>query len=212
MLHTTLLALAYGAIYCYKKWKIRGLASLLLMMFAASTHAQWQRVEGLPQVTFTTLFSADGQLYASTADRIYFSPDGGDQWYETAQVHAEEDEISEFLIHEGIWYAGLLRGGCYRSNDGGQTWQVMNQGLTGLGSRSIAAFAIRGDSLYAATYGGGVFVRSLSAAQTVWSSYNQNMPWGNVQSLTADGEYLLAGSGGNATLVRNHSSQTYWTE
>ncbi|MDX1913399.1 MAG: YCF48-related protein [Saprospiraceae bacterium] len=212
MLYTTLLALLYGVVYCYKKWKIKGLAMPIFLLLTLPLSAQWQRVEGLPEITFTTLFSAEGQLYAATSNRVYRSPDGGDQWYPSAIVHNDTDDINDMFIHQGVWYVGLLRGGCYRSTNGGQSWQALNQGLNGLGSRSISSFALRGDSLYVATYGGGVYVRALSAPASPWSPYNQNIPWGNVQSLTTDGDYLLAGSGANASLARNHRSESHWTE
>lgn len=212
MLHTTLLALLYGAIYCYKKMKIKGLALSLLLAISLPVSAQWKRVELLPQITFTSLFSAEGQLYATSANHVYRSPDGGDHWYPSAIVHNDTDEINDIFIHQGIWYVGMLRSGCYRSTDEGQSWQALNQGLNGLGSRSISSFALRGDSLYVATFGGGVFVRSLLAPGSGWSPFNQNIPWGNVQSLTTDGDYLLAGSGANATLARNHRNEAYWTE
>jgi len=189
------------------------LAALLLLLSSIQADAQWKRVVALAPEAFFVLHSSEGQLYAASTDRIYRSPDAGDTWAELSQVHQhQDDEITDLLIHNGIFFVSTLLHGCYLSADHGQTWQPSNTGLEGLGSQNISALARRGDVLYAATYGSGVFARSLKAVQSPWAPYNQNMPWGNAQSLWADDDLLVAGAGANATLSLNEGNGPTWQE
>ncbi len=185
----------------------------LLLCIIVPAQAQWTRITALAPEPFFTLESHEDQLYAATSNRIYRSTDNGHTWVASGPVQQSQgDDITGVVIHKGKIFVSTLLNGCHISTDGGQNWTALNAGFSGLGSQNISALAQRGDSLYASTIGAGVFVRSLTAAPAIWAPYNQNMPWGNVQCIFADGHLLLAGAGANATLSRNESNSPTWHE
>ncbi len=68
-----------------------------------------------------------------------------------------------------VLYVGTFGQGVFKSQDGGQSWQAMNNGL---GNLTIQSLAIRSNAttLYAGTYGSGIY-RSLDSGET-WEAIN----------------------------------------
>lgn len=99
-------------------------------------------------------------LYAGTAHKgFYKSIDGGLSWQykgngmepNTAVGAIVVDPVRNNIIYSGTWQEGVLM-----SKNGGDSWQKINTGLT---MRSVTGLAVSsdGETLYAATSGGGVF-------------------------------------------------------
>ncbi len=174
--------------------------------------AQWQKITTLPDETFYAMCQENNRMYAATANRVYWSDDGGAQWTPSADIHQQEDEVIDLLVINGIIYASTVVKGCYVSIDSGAHWQLHNDGLNGPGAQNHTALARRGDSLYVATVGAGVYVKPLLPVLASWSPYNIGMPWGNIFGLAASDAVLLAGAGANATLARHELPQTSWEE
>jgi hypothetical protein len=68
-------------------------------------------------------------------------------------------------VRSNVVYVGSLRSGVFVSQDGGETWRTLNQGLH---ARTVHGLAIAADgqTLYAATHGDGVYrLSTLSQAQ-----------------------------------------------
>jgi len=172
---------------------------------------QWQQVTELPGIEMTALFATGDTLYVGGTNKIYFTYDGGSTWDSTATIHPNVDFITTLRLVQGRLFAGTLLHGVFRSDNGGQHWQADNTGLSGLGALQISSLAERGDSLYAGTYGAGVFVRKISTNSN-WGNYSTGLPWQNVESLTHINGKLFAGAGANSTV----STQAYpghtWTE
>ncbi len=185
---------------------------ILWLLSTAFVSAQWLQVPTIPAEHFYALYSEGNQLYAATANRVYRSDDGGENWLTTTAVHSDDDEIIDLVVANGTIYTAMVLGGCYMSTDGGVSWQSHNTGLDGLGAKNLSSLAMRGDSLFAATYGAGIFVKPLLPTLAPWSAFNTNMPWGNVESLSVNGNRLLAGAGANATLSINTSGNAAWNE
>lgn len=186
--------------------------ALLFLLLPNAIVAQWQRIESLPNEAFYALFGHGNQLYAATANRLYHSDDNGEHWTPLAPIHQNDDEVMDLWVENSVIYAVTILNGCYLSTDGGQNWQQHNNGLTGIGAKNLSSIIQRGDSLYAATYGSGVFVKPRLPVLSAWKPYNIGMPWGNVQCLATDGTILLAGAGGSATLARNVPGSPAWNE
>lgn len=185
---------------------------LFTLLFATSLNAQqWQQVTEIPAGQTTALFATGDTLFVGGLNKVYYTFDGGDAWDSTAIVPMNEEQIAAVQYIQGRLYVGSEFDGVFSSSNGGQSWQADNAGLVGLGAKNISSFALRGDSLYAGTYGAGVFVKKISTISH-WSAYNTGMPWGNIESLTNIDGKLYAGAGGNATV----STQVYpghtWTE
>jgi hypothetical protein len=58
--------------------------------------------------------------------------------------------------HPGVVYTSDISSGVYRSDDGGETWLKLSEGLTTRAATGLSLSA-DGNHLYAATSGGGVF-------------------------------------------------------
>ena len=240
MTATCCLVLAYGLIHCAKRrlhrrrntppqaalapffhtsnpiLMHRSLKLILLLALCIATHAiargQWTQLGNFPLQQVSAVHCHAGKLYAATSQHLYTSADAGASWESSAPFLRTDDEVSDIFVQDSAIYLAMVLGGVNVSTDGGATWRTNNTGLEGLGSKSLSMFAQRGDKLYAATYGAGVFGKSLASPDAPWSSHNFGMPWGNVVSIFNDGGTLLAGAGANATFAREVAGSGTWSE
>jgi photosystem II stability/assembly factor-like uncharacterized protein len=126
--------------------------------------ASWKRLSqglGSAQVMSLAVEATNGDvLYAGTLDRgVYRSVDGGETWRQSSNGMDPNEPIYTIAINPvnpDHIYAGSLRSGVFQSEDSGKTWIKINNGLF---MRSVhdLAFSSDGGTLYAATYGGGVY-------------------------------------------------------
>lgn len=189
------------------------IALVLLLCFGALAKGQsWKLVTTLPAEPFLDLYSNGNKLYAASVNRVYLTTDAGLKWTASAPIQNEDDEITDLLVVDGVIYAATLLNGCYISTDHGESWKQHNTGLSGLGAHNLSGLEIRGDKIYVSTVGAGVFEKPLSPAFATWQPFNNNIPWGSIQSLHVDGDQLIAGAGANATLSRNTIGNTQWYE
>lgn len=171
----------------------------------------WQRVQALPADQVTALCVLGDTLFVASASSVHSTFDGGLTWEASTAISPTLDYISSVRYARGRLYVATVLEGVYVSPDGGKTWQPDNSGLSGLGALNLSCLEIRGDSLYAGTYGAGVFVRKLST-QSPWSTYSTGMFWGNVESVTNIGGTLYAGAGGSATVSVQTPPGHAWVE
>lgn len=240
MTATSHLVLTYGLIHCAKRLMrrrrnapqtaahapffhtsnpmlmYRSLKFILLLALCIATHAiargQWTQLGSFPLQQVTAVHYHAGKLYAATSQHLYTSTDAGATWESSAQFPRTDDEVSDIFVQDSAIYLAMVVDGVNVSTDGGATWRTNNAGLEGLGSKNLSMFAQRGDKLYAATYGAGVFNKSLASPDGPWSSHNFGIPWGNVVSIFNDGGTLLAGAGANATFSREVAGSGTWAE
>jgi len=173
---------------------------------------QWQRVQALPADQTSTLFAlGNDTLFAAGVNKLYRTVNGGLTWDSTAVISPTLDYITAVRYARGRLYVGTVVEGMFVSTDGGKTWLPDNNGLASIGAINISGLEIRGDSLYVATYGAGVFVKKLST-NSAWSTYNTGLFWGNVASITNIGGVLFAGAGGSATVSVQTPPSHVWTE
>lgn len=193
-------------------FQILFLATTVFLLLTVRSQAQeWHRVTEVPASQTTALFQKGDTLLAAGANRIYFTKNGGSNWDSTSVIDNEVDFIEAVVLVQNRLFAGTVVDGVFRSDNGGQTWLADNNGLLGPGALSIKRFAARGDSLYVATSGSGVFVKKIST-NSAWSKYSLNLPWQNVESIINIDGMLLAGAGGNATFSRNGYPSSSWEE
>ena len=188
------------------------LSTLLIFLFACNLYAQqWERVTELPAVQMLDIYIKGSTMFVAGPNSIYYSSDDGANWDSTATIHPDQDYIAAIELANGRLYAATAIMGVWSSADNGQTWQPDNAGLNGLGAQDMAALTVRGDSLYAATYGSGVFVKNIQTNSN-WSLYNNGMPWYNIECIANIDGTLFAGSGANATFVLQSGSNHAWVE
>jgi len=193
-----------------------GAAALGLLVFAAPALAQFERVEEVPA---TTLFAvrANGDTIAAGADTaIYVSTDAGKHWLRSAKPAAKVAVIDAIVIRNHRLFIGTFGQGVFISDDLGTSWQAFNQGLVGgiLDSQlDVSDLVVRGDSIYAATEGAGVYVRSLigvSAWQPFGDAFEPNQA-SNVTDLALGGNRLLASAGGNGQMFFRDPGDGDWS-
>jgi hypothetical protein len=101
------------------------------------------------------------------------------------------------------------------SDDRGTSWSAFNQGLTGGALDSqlfLSDFAVRGDSLVAATEGAGVWARNLAGTsgwQPFGSVFEPNQA-ANVNAVTLGGTRLLASAGANGMMFFRDPGDADW--
>jgi len=185
---------------------------LAIVATAPPAFAQWTRVTAVPE---TTIFSvwANGDTIAAGADTIaYVSTDAGATWKPSAMIAPGLFSVEAVRMRRGRLYAGTRRQGVFVSNDMGDTWLGFNQGLVGLGSLVVVDLHVRGDSLYAATEGGGPWVRNLTAGNWVHIGHvMEDFQAGNMCSITSAGSRLFATGGFNGTVFFLDAGQPDWT-
>jgi len=100
---------------------------------------------------------------------LYKSADGGATWQMSGAGMDPQASVRDIVAdptNSGILYAADYVTGVYRSDDRGGLWIAVNKGLS---TRAVSSLAIASDAstLYAATYGEGVFRLDLLPASGV---------------------------------------------
>lgn len=186
----------------------------LLLWQAPTVHGQWQRVAALPQADIYSLYVNGNTIYAGGDSIVYIGANNGATWTATNFVTTRAGGIEATIAVNNNLFVGTFARGIFFSNNNGQSWQPLNNGLTGLGALSISAFVEKSGKLYAATNGAGVFVLDLNNP-VQWSSFSSNFPVdisGSVHALTLSGSTLVAGAGANGFIYLFREGATGWTE
>jgi hypothetical protein len=198
--------------------RIQRIAAIVLgvAFVPAAALAQWTQI---PDVPTTQLFSlsAKGDTICAGADTaVYLSTDAGASWRRSAIPAPGVASIQGVLMRNGRLYAGTFGQGVFVSDDLGATWQAFNQGLVGgiLDTQlDISDLLQRGDSIYVATSGAGVYVRGLAPAGT-WQHFGEEFEpnqASNVNTLALGGGRLLAMAGANGAVFRRDPGDAEWT-
>jgi photosystem II stability/assembly factor-like uncharacterized protein len=114
------------------------------------------------------------------------------------------DSFPVFCL-EGIGdylYAGMIKGGLFKTADEGNTWTACNKGIEGLSPTHLIA---KGDKLFVATSYNGVFVSEDDG--NTWTATAITLPK-RVFTLAAKGNLLFAGTAGG--LYRSDDDGQTW--
>jgi photosystem II stability/assembly factor-like uncharacterized protein len=157
----------------------------------------------------TNLF-AGPQSGGSDFNGIFLSIDSGTTWttLNIPGLPSLSSVIALMTFGTNVFVAFYSPGGytVYRSLDNGTSWaEMINSGLT---NQRVLSFAVKGNALFAGTYGGGVF-RSTDTGAT-WSAVNEGLSNTYVLSLAGKGANLFAGTqlGG---AFRSIDTNVIWT-
>ncbi len=98
---------------------------------APDAHAEWEQIPGTEVIGSVGLLESDGQrLYAIGDTGFYLSFDDGYTWrWRDIGRGIDEFYISAIGSGDGAVYVGTADHGVFRSDDGGNTWKQINEGL-----------------------------------------------------------------------------------
>lgn len=190
------------------------LASTLLA--AAPARAEWTRLTAIPATDVFSLWSSGDTLAAGVDTAVYLSTDGGASWRPSTKPTPAVTSVQGLWIRNGRIYAGTFGQGVFVSDDRGATWQDFNDGLVGGPFNTqlfISDLVVRGDSLYAATSGAGMYVRGLTGPST-WHPFgtvfepNQSS---NLNRVALGGSRLLTTAPGNGFVFVQDTGDPDWT-
>ena len=208
---------------CSKRVKFGGMRAFALGLlcvaaFAATAPAaaEWAPVADIPAAAVPSVWANGDTIAAGVGTAVYVSTNAGATWHPSTTPVAGVTSIEALWIRNGRLYVGTFGQGVHVSDDLGTTWSPFNQGLVGGFENSqldLTDLQVRGDSLYAATAGAGLYVRSLQGAGA-WhpfgSVFEPNQA-SNVNGLALGGTRLLAAAGSNGMVFRNDPGEADWT-
>ena len=174
----------------------------------------WTRVEELPPTDIEAVALYGTILFAAGSDTVYQGAALGTTWSKSSPVGTGGAPLIAVIPAGGSLWAGTFGHGVFESPDNGQTWNGMSDGLVGLGANHVVDFAVRDDTLFAASDGAGVFALAL-ASPTVWTPMNDSLPVftaGSVSAIGLNGTTLVAPAGPNGLVYRLPQGATSWEE
>lgn len=116
-----------------------------------------------------------------------------------------------FITCNNNLFAGLAGGGVYRSQDRGNSWEAVNNGIQ-MGGAYVFSLISRNDSLYAGGFGEVYFSKDYGSN---WVSLNLNLDLNDkVFTLILKDNYLFAGigNGSNNGVYRKQLNDSVWSE
>ena len=162
--------------------------------------ATWTPINGglldLSIQTLTIDPTSPNTLFAGSIHSLFRSTNGGAVWQRVYDVGQEGvftiriDPRSASTLYAGIMYYGPLPdplpppGGVIKSTDGGTTWSRLGNGLPNLGVRALAISPGPPATIYAGTWGTGVYVSRDEGA--TWSALIAGPITSDVYSLEFD--------------------------
>jgi hypothetical protein len=192
------------------------LAAVALCIAASPASAQWTRIDDLPAANVIAVRAFGDTIVAGTTTLAYISADAGASWRPSQPAHIGAP-IQSMLVRNGTLYVGTAGLGVFASADLGQTWQAFNDGLVGglfNTQLDVSDLQVRGDSLYASTFGAGVYVRRLTGVD-MWHHFGEEFEpnqASNVRGLAVGGTRLLAAAGGNGSVFFRDPGDADWTQ
>jgi len=157
----------------------------------------WTDITGPLNRGALSLATNNGRLFAAGALGVWVSDDYGMTWQN--KINITDGGFKSIVAQEGEAYAAWgvgTAGSIYRSFDNGNNWQEMAFQLP-----RMEELALRGNSLFAATLGFGVYA-SHDSSRT-WTQINDGLTNPVVQCLAGNDSFLFAGTVGSSVFKLN---------
>ena len=184
-----------------KQRKLIGITTVFTFFICSSFAQGWSRCSvGLPQDTAVLSLAKIGtMLFAGTEHAgVYKSTDGGLTWVTTNLYDPDRPtSIRSMTTIDTFLFAGQSSNGIVRTTLNGTTWTYINNGIPNSnGNQSIFDILAVGDTLYAASYSGGVYISIDKGAQWTILHNNEGLNDLHTLSLAANADYLFVGTAG----------------
>ncbi len=140
-------------------WRLGMLALFAVLLAARPGAYAGQADAGRARVVALAASDAGKTLVKATADALYRSSDGGNEWERIALPAATNGiaAVAASAMHPNLLYVAGSGFGVLRSEDGGRHWHARNDGLPSRKVIALAAHATQADTVYADVSGTGIF-------------------------------------------------------
>lgn len=170
---------------------------------AAPTDTAWTYVPGPGLVDVRAFHENNTAIYAGTFSGVFKSADGGATW---AAVGLPRTVISSLAVSGQSIFAGIFAGGVSRTDDAGETWTTVNNGVMRRAT-IVQCLVAKGGSVLAGIYGTeGVYRTDNGGAS--WKAANNGLPASTVWTLAAGGADVFAGT--NEGVYRTSDNGENW--
>ncbi|MFY7735070.1 MAG: YCF48-related protein [Bacteroidia bacterium] len=190
------------------KYIFKSSISVVLWLSIKISFAQWTLVNSIPNKDIIALKTNQDAIYAATLNNIiYKSLDGGSTWT-TITVSNNPIEIQSIEFIDNKIFIGTVSNGIFQSNDNGLSFKN-----TISNTLPITGFASKGNKVYAATLGNGVYI--FDSLLNTWIPFNNSMPLnvaGSVNKIASANNYLFIASGGNGVFHKYNFTVDKWEE
>lgn len=149
--------------------------------------ATWQLLSTPPGAVFTSIVAMGTTLYGG-AQGVLRSVDNGDTW---TSVGMELMNVQSLEVRGTSLIAGTMLHGAYISDDGGATWQPVNDGIKS--TAPVSALTADGKDLYAVVQNTNTLYKGVGG--TAWSALPTPVTTASITTLAVINSTLLAGTG-----------------
>lgn len=198
-----------------------GMVLLIISIGTMSAEEQnleldWIRIEsGTPiDWVYVSAFEiTEHRIYVAAASGIFFSENDGETWSRTRFERG--DGIADVLaVSENTIYAGTSRTGIFRSDDMGETWKPINNGIRfqevdgEIVYPPVYDILIDGDTIINVMYSNGTYI-STNRGET-WQNVSVDWLYGaSLKSLTTFDGYLWSSTFGSWMARSPDEGQTW---
>jgi photosystem II stability/assembly factor-like uncharacterized protein len=141
--------------------------------------------DGLVSLAVNDLIDIGDKMIAATEDGLYIRGAADPEW-ERIPFSAEGQGVRRLFIHGSLYILTANDYNVYLSNDGGETWQLVED----LKSKDVSAYAVAQNGvLYAASFA-AIYVSTDSGEQWV----QRDLPNAAISSIVVSGENLFIGT------------------
>lgn len=179
---------------------VSGSVQLPAFSITVTAAQPWQVTSGPSDVAIYDLAvdpTNSQRIYVGTSGGVYRSTDGGASW-NAANLGLENytnsgplpiqavavDSIGTIYAGAGAGVTAGVKGGVYKSTNGGTSWSVVNIGLSGITFVDALAIDPTDNSVIYAGTSGGVFKSANSGSS--WSAKNSGLTNTDISSLAID--------------------------
>jgi photosystem II stability/assembly factor-like uncharacterized protein len=189
---------------------------LLLLLFALNCvilKGQWQQCT-LFGGNIYSIASKDSNIFAGllSGGGLYQSSNNGVIWSKINDQLLQNKSIYCIGINGNDIYIGLEAEGIIKSNDNGNNWTSMNNGLPIAGSGYSPKVILFKDSLVfiaSSDSPGGIYLSSDNG--NTWNSVNNGLIDTDIKCIASDNLAVFAGTGSGGGIYKTNSNGSNWT-
>ncbi len=147
---------------------------------------------------------------------VYKSEDGGATWRDSNDSSTSAANVMALAVHpqdHNTVYAATLIGGIFKTTNGGQSWQAVNQGLAVMDVRALAIDPRNPLVVYAGTERGGIYKTADGGGswRPISNGLDPQAPIGAVVVDTKSSQVLYAG-GRETGVYRSDNGGELWVK